>query len=102
MLTTSRVDTLPISKHHQAMSRCSVMDGCMSHTHAKPYTSLVDGQVEMTQGRVRVVPDKVCHISNVHAHPKVAAGKGLDRQGVIQISGCGGVYAEQPAATPAG
>lgn len=49
-----------------------------------------------------VVPDKVCHISNMHAHTEVPSRQGLDGQGVIQIPGCGGVYAEQPAGTPAG
>lgn len=62
-------------------------------------TSWLNAQVATTRGHGMGVPDKVCHISNVHAHTEVASRKGLNRQGVIQITCCRGVYAEQPAAT---
>lgn len=46
------------------------------------------------------IPDKMCHISNVHAHTEIPFGEGFNRQGVVQITCCGGVYTEQPAAKP--
>ena len=46
------------------------------------------------------VPDKMCHISNVYAHTEVPFRKWFNGQGIVQISRCGGVYAEQPAANP--
>ncbi len=42
------------------------------------------------------------HVSNVHAHSEVAAGQLLNGQRVVQVPGCGRVYAEQPACVSEG
>ena len=41
--------------------------------------------------------DEVSHISYVHAHTEVATWQGLNGEGIIQIPGSRGIYAEQSA-----
>ena len=93
---------------HQNMGTCCFMYECMCHTASHKQRSSHQHRTShgpvcstaMTEGHVMAAPDKVCHISNVHAYTEVPSRQGLNRQGVVQITRCGGVYAEQPAATP--